>query len=198
MLFDRNSIVDAIKDMLSPERFEHTLGVESEAISLAKAHNESAERASLAALLHDCGRSLSRAELRNAARKLKITDPILIMQPQLLHAPVGAHIARIRFSITDNDIIRAIESHTCGHAHMSLLEKIIYLADAIEPARDWPDVQGIRALSKIDLSAALRWAMDESIRYVLEKGWLLHPNTVEARNALIKPEKTDLYELPIE
>ncbi len=81
---------------------------------------------------------------------------------------------------------------------MSLLEQIIYLADAIEPARDWPDVQGIRALSKIDLDAALRWAMDESIRYVLEKGWMLHPNTVEARNALIKPEKTDLYEMPIE
>ncbi len=77
MLFDRNSIVDAIKDMLSPDRFEHTLGVESEAIALAKAHGESPERASLAALLHDCGRALSRAELRNEARKLKLTDPIL-------------------------------------------------------------------------------------------------------------------------
>ncbi len=198
MLFDRNSIVDAIKDMLSPDRFEHTLGVESEAIALAKAHNESAERASLAALLHDCGRSLSRSELRNEARKLKINDPILYMQPQLLHAQVGAHIARTRFNVSDTEILRAIESHTCGHANMSLLEQIIYLADAIEPARDWPDVQGIRALSKIDLAAALRWAMDESIRFVLEKGWMLHPNTVEARNALIKPEKTELYEIPIE
>ena len=198
MLFDRNSIVDAIKGMLSPDRFEHTLGVEAEAAALAKAYSESAERASLTALLHDCGRSLSREELRNEARRLKITDPILYMQPQLLHAPVGAHIARTRFNITDGEILRAIESHTCGHANMSLLDKIIYLADAIEPARDWPDVQGIRALAKIDLAAALRWAMDESIRYVLEKGWMLHPNTVEARNSLIKPEKTELYEIPIE
>ncbi len=198
MLFDRNSIVDAIKDMLDSDRFEHTLGVEAEAIALAKAHGESAERASLAALLHDCGRALGRAELRNEARKLKITDPILYMQPQLLHASVGASIARTRFGVADEEILRAIASHTVGRAGMSLLEQIIYLADAIEPARDWPDVQAIRSLSKSDLTAALRWAMDESIRYVLERGWLLHPNTVEARNALIKPEKTDLYEIPIE
>lgn len=198
MLFDRNSIVDEIKGMLTPSRFEHTLGVEAEAISLAKAHNESAERASLAALLHDCGRSLSRAELRNEARKAKITDPLLYRQPQLLHAPVGALIARARFGITDEGILAAIASHTVGNANMSLLERIIYLADAIEPARDWPDVQAIRALSRSDLPAALRWAMDDSIRYVLENGWLLHPNTVEARNALIPPEEAELYEIPVE
>lgn len=198
MTFDRNSIIDEIKEMLSSDRFEHTLGVEAEAVALAKKHNENVERASLAALLHDCGRALTKTELRNAARRAKLVDPILYLQPHLLHAPIGAQIARERFGVDDGEILNAIARHTLGSADMSMLDRIIYLADAIEPAREWPDVEAIRALSDADLDAALRWALDDSIRFVLEKGWLLHPSTIEARNSLIRPEKTELYELPWE
>ena len=108
-------------------------------------------------------------------------DPVSLSQKELIHAPVGAKIAKHIFKIKDKDILTAIEYHTYGKKNMTKLEKIIYLADLIELGRDYPGVEELRALAEKDLDRAVLKALDNSIIHVIAKGGLIHPNTIEAR-----------------
>ena len=105
--------------------------------------------------------------------------------PQLLHGMVGASIARDVFKIEDDDILNAITYHTTGRANMSLLEKIIYVADYIEPSRDFPGVEFLREISYTNLDEAVIECCESTIKYILSKKLLLHKNTIEARNYLL-------------
>ncbi len=105
-----------------------------------------------------------------------------------MHAPVGAHLAKERFQIEDEEVLSAVAHHTMGRENMTLLEKIVFLADLIEPSRAYEDVEEIRKIAFADFHKALLMAYDGIISFVLRKGDPLHPTTVAARNYLILHE----------
>ena len=169
---------------LKYKRIPHVLGTEQEAIRLAERYGGDVEKARVAALLHDCTKKLDMEEQLALCRHYGIElDELEQKALKLLHAKTGAAIARDVFGV-DEEIYHAIWWHTTGHANMTLLEKIIYLADYIEPSRDFPGVDKLRKVCYEDLDTGLLLGLDMSIQEMTEMGNPVHRATVEARDAL--------------
>lgn len=185
-MIHEQEIISRLKRMLSKERFVHTLGVKSAAVELAKRFGCNLSKASTAALLHDCARDISSNLLLKLAYRFDIlVDGIFEEHPQLLHGPVGAVISRKVFGVDDEQILRAISIHTTGDVNMTKLDKIIYIADYIEPNRDFPGVDKLRKTAFSDLDKSVLMALNNTIEYVINRNTLLHPKTVQARNFLL-------------
>ena len=169
---------------LKHKRIPHVLGTEQEAIRLAERYGADVEKARVAALLHDCTKRLDMEEQLALCRQYGIRLDALEQQAlKLLHAKTGAAIARDVFGV-DDEIYRAIWWHTTGHAHMTLLEKIIYLADYIEPSRDFPGVDKLRSVCYKDLDEGLLLGLEMTIEEMTSMGNPVHHATIEARDAL--------------
>ncbi len=175
-----------LKKYINARRYTHTIGVLEVAKKLAKRYQVNVDQASVAALLHDCAKELSGQELLKIgqAQGIKI-DRLLQEEPQLLHGPVGAVIAKRDFAINDEMILDAIRYHTTGRKKMTQLDKIIYLADFIEPNRHYPKVEKLRKIARVNLDQAVLEALNESLSYLIKKGRLMHKCTVSARNDMI-------------
>lgn len=177
---------DSLKERLSPKRFNHSLGVMNTSIELAKNYGEDVERARIAGLLHDCARDIRGQEAIDMCKSHGVeVDAIALVQPELLHGPLGAALARELYGIEDEGILKAIFWHTTGHENMELFEKIIFIADYIEPGRKFPGVEEARKLAFADINKAVVHALDSTIGHVLSKGSLIHPATIVARNYVI-------------
>lgn len=170
---------------LSTKRLQHSLGVAETAAKLASAYGADPQKARLAGLVHDYARELPNSELITLARQLNILDPITEAYPELLHAPLGAHLVHTELGISDQNILQAIDSHTLGRRNMSTLEQIIYLADMIEPGRDYEGVEVLRQKAQLDLQDAIISALNHTVRYLLDTGKAVHERTIAARNSLI-------------
>lgn len=169
---------------LKYKRIPHVLGTEQEAIRLAERYGANVEKARVAALLHDCTKKLNMEEQLALCSHYGIElDELEQKALKLLHAKTGAAIARDVFGV-DEEIYHAIWWHTTGHAGMTLLEKIIYLADYIEPSRDFPGVDKLRKVCYEDLDKGLLMGLDMTIQEMTEMGNPVHRATVEARDAL--------------
>ena len=169
---------------LRHKRIPHVLGTEQEAIRLAERYGADVEKARVAALLHDCTKKLDMDEQLALCRHYGIElDELERRALKLLHAKTGAAIARDVFGV-DDEIYRAIWWHTTGHANMTLLEKIIYLADYIEPSRDFPGVDKLRAVCYKDLNEGLLTGLEMTIEEMTGMGNPVHRATIEARDAL--------------
>lgn len=169
---------------LKHKRIPHVLGTEQEAIRLAERYGADVEKARVAALLHDCTKRLDMEEQLALCRQYGIQLDALEQQAlKLLHAKTGAAIARDVFGV-DDEIYRAIWWHTTGHAGMTLLEKIMYLADYIEPSRDFPGVDKLRAVCYKDLDEGLLMGLEMTIEEMTSMGNPVHHATIEARDAL--------------
>lgn len=156
------------------------------AAELAVKNGVDPQQARLAGLLHDYARDLAPGELLDLATRANlVTCELERRLPVLLHGPVGALLIQRELGVTDKQICQAVARHTVGGAAMKTLDKIIYLADAIEPGRNYNGVEAIRRLAAADLESALLKAMEASILYVLVKKQPLHPATVEARNHIL-------------
>lgn len=174
-----------LKDMISRKRYAHTLGVMKEAVRLAKIYGADIEKARIAALLHDCAKYYKNEEAIDAARRLGIQpDSCQMAEPKLLHGPIGVKLAQIEFGVNDPEILSAIECHTTGKKNMTLLEKIIYVADMVEVGRDFPGVRQMRRAARKNLDAVLISALKECIGHVKDKGKTLHPNSIQALSYL--------------
>ncbi len=185
-----NEIVEKLARMLEPKRLQHSIEVKKSARELALIYKEDADSAALAGLLHDCAKGFDDDELLQKCREYEIElDWISKCQKGLIHGPLGAKIARYEFGVEDSRILSAIEYHTYGRKGMTVLEKVIYLADLIEPGRSFPGVEDLRALAYKDLDGAMLKALDGSIILIISKRGLIHPNTLDARNDLIKELK---------
>ena len=170
---------------LDKDRYEHTLGVMYTAASLAMRYDEDIEKALIAGLLHDCAKCLSGDTKIKLCKKyhLSISD-VEKDNPSLLHAKLGAFLAAKKYRIKDKDIINAIASHTTGCPHMSLLDKIIYIADYMEPGRkELPNMAEVRKLAFTDIDACLYRILEDSLEYLNGKNVPVDPMT----------EKTYLY-----
>ena len=169
---------------LDHRRIPHVLGTEQEAIHLAERWGADVDKARRAALLHDCTKKLSLPEQLAAAERFQVPlDGMERQELKLLHAKTGAGIAETVFG-TDAEITNAIRWHTTGRAHMTLLEKVIYLADYIEPTRSFPGVEALRKACYEDLDAGLLLGLEMTIQEMEARGAPIHPKTLEARDAL--------------
>ena len=169
---------------LKHKRIPHVLGTEQEAIRLAERYGADVEKARVAALLHDCTKKLEMTEQLALCRQYGIElDELEQKALKLLHAKTGAAIARDVYGV-DDEIYRAIWWHTTGHADMTLLEKIIYLADYIEPSRDFPGVNDLRNCVYEDLDKGLLMGLQMTIDEMTEMENPVHHATIEARDWL--------------
>ena len=169
---------------LKHKRIPHVLGTEQEAIRLAERYGADVEKARAAALLHDCTKKLDMpAQLALCGQYGIALDELEQKALKLLHSKTGAAIARDVFGV-DDEVYSAIWYHTTGHANMTKLEKIIYLADYIEPSRDFPGVDTLRKVCYEDLDKGLLLGLEMTIEEMTAMGNPVHRATVEARDWL--------------
>lgn len=176
-----------LEETLSPKRFKHSIGVMDTAVKLAEKYGEDRGKAAIAGILHDCARNIEGQEVLELCGRYGIeVNYITNLQPQLLHGPLGAALARDVYGVEDEDVIRAIACHTTGREDMTLLDKIVFIADYIEPGRKFHGVDKVRDLAYKDLDKAILISLDNTIKHILDKGVLIHPDTINARNFIIK------------
>ena len=169
---------------LKHKRIPPVLGTEQEAIRLAERYGADVEKARIAALLHDCTKKLDMESQLALCDHYGIQlDELEQVSLKLLHSKTGAALARDVFGV-DEEIYNDIWWHTTGHANMTLLEKIIYLADYIEPSRDFPGVDKLRSVCYKDLNEGLLLGLEMTIREMTDMGNPVHRATLEARDAL--------------
>ena len=164
---------------LDKKRYEHTLGVAYTAACLAMCHGANPQQAELAGLLHDCAKCISNDKKIAICKKHNIAiNEIEYRNPFLLHAKVGSFIAMNKYGVRDKDIINAILNHTTGRPDMSLLEKIVYVADYIEPSRKQaPNLSEIRKLAFHDLDKALLYILEDTLEYLKRVNDAVDPMT---------------------
>lgn len=180
-LYDLKELRKAMKEVQSSKRFEHTKGVEYISAALAMRYGVSLEEALTAGLLHDCAKCLTDDKLLSICEKhgLMITD-VEKKNPFLLHAKAGACLAEHKYGIKNGDILNAIRNHTTGRQGMSLLEKIVFVADYIEPGRkEAANLTEIRKLAFEDLDGALLKILEDTLKYLEESDGEKDPGTRE-------------------
>lgn len=177
---------DKLKSMLNENRYRHSTGVCETAVRLAQIYGADTEKAYTAGLLHDAAKNLGKKEMLAECERLGVElDEIERKNIALVHAVLGGAYIRENFGIEDEEILTAVRYHTTGRAGMSLLEKIIYIADMVEPNRDFDGVIKLRSIVERDIDAACVMGLSQTIGFTLEKGELIHPDTVHARNWLL-------------
>lgn len=167
---------------------EHVLRVTDEALRLAAIHGVDRESAKIAALGHDLLRAHSPERLLQICDEQKYAaDPVDRAEPILLHGPLAVAILREQYRVLDADVLGAVAYHTTAHAGMTTLQKLLFIADKIEPHKmgGRPPVMRVCDLAENDLDAALLAYLEYHITMAMETGWPLHPNTVACRNELI-------------
>ena len=170
--------------MIRAKRIAHVQGTEEEAVRLARRWGADEEKARRGAILHDCTKYLTMEEQLQLCRKYGIVlDDLEQQAVKLLHAKTGACVARDVYGVSD-DVYEAIFWHTTGKADMTLLEKILYIADYMEPNRDFPGVERLRTLAYQDLDQAVLAGCEMSIQEMKDRGLPVHTNTVRARDWL--------------
>lgn len=175
---------EKLQSALSVKRYIHTMGVAEEAVKLAEIYGtqKDQQKAKVAGLLHDCAKDYPEEMRLRFCREYKVPlDEIMQKQTDLIHPFLGAEVAKREYLVDDEEILDAIRYHTTGRANMSLLEKIIFIADYIEPNREkFEGLEEARRLAYLDLDMAMRYILEETIAYVDRRGRLLHPLSREA------------------
>lgn len=158
----------SLEKELKPDRFDHTLGVAYTAANMAFIHGADVEKALIAGFLHDCAKCMSHEEQIKICEKNNIeVSEVEKRNHSLLHAKVGMYLARTKYDVYDTDILNAIRWHTTGREDMSLLEKIIYIADFIEPNRKpLEDMSSIRQEAYTDIDKCLAHILHNSVIYL--------------------------------
>lgn len=181
-------IENKLKKVLSEKRYEHTLGVSFTSVCLAMKYGEDIDKARIAGLLHDCAKYLDDDKLISLCKKydLGISESEK-KSPYLLHGKVGALIARKKFQIEDEDIINAITYHTTGRIGMSLLEKIVFIADYIEPQREEiPNLALIRKTAFEDIDLCLIKIFENTFNYLKANNKEIDSTATEAYDYYLK------------
>lgn len=181
-------IKNKLNQMLPEGRVNHSLNVANCAVKLSKIYNCDEEKAYLAGIVHDCAKYLSHEKVEDYINKYEIyLDNLEEDNLALSHSVIGSFIAKYEFNIEDDDIINAVKYHTTGRENMSLLEKIIYMADLIEEGRNYPNVDLLRELAYSGkLDQALLISFENTIKFVIDNKQLIHPRTVSARNYIMQ------------
>ncbi len=171
-----------LKEKLDEDRYEHTLGVSYTAVCLAMRYGEDLYRAEIAGLLHDCAKCIPDEIKLRKCRKFNIgISAAELANPSLLHAKLGAYYAMNKYGVRDMEVINAIQCHTTGKPAMSTLEKIIFIADYIEPRRDRAeDLPKVRKMAFVDLDRTVYIILKDTLDYLKKKGGPIDPMSEKA------------------
>lgn len=187
IMFDK--LMEQVRSQMPEKRWAHTLGVMESAVELAVRFGCDPEKAKLAALLHDYCKYWPVGKQREALIAHQAQEDLLEHDKALWHGPAAAAVIPGELGITDEEILGAVRWHTSGRVGMTKLEKIVCLADYMEPGRDFPGVHRIRKLAEHSLEEALAAGFDSTISFLLEKQSVIYPLTVLSRNALLEEIK---------
>lgn len=170
-----------VMNSLEEKRFAHTLGVCAAAVKMAGVYKENPEKAYVAALLHDCAKNIPEDEMYELCEEKNVElDEYEKRMPALVHAKLGAQIAKEKYGVFDEDIINAVRWHTLGRKEMSRLEKIIFVADMVEENRKFPGVDRLRAKMYDNLEHMVYLCYEATVKFNEEKGGKIHPDAYSA------------------
>lgn len=181
-----NKALELVKEQLTEHRYQHTLGVVESAIELAQRYQVDEQKAEIAAIFHDYAKFRPKEEMKKVIIEQNMPIELLQYNAELWHAPVGAYLVETEAGVTDSEILDAIRYHTSGRPNMTRLERVIYLADYIEPGRHFPGVDEVRELAKQDLNTALIQSIRNSISFLLKKNQPIFPATFLTYNSLVQ------------
>ena len=181
----RNQLLVKMQQFLPEKRFKHCLGVEQAAIDLAERFGVDVEKAGLAGLLHDYAKKLSDEEFLALIDKYDLDPKLKDWGNNVWHGMVGIYKIQEDLGLTDPEILRAIEVHTVGSAQMSDLDKVVYVADYIEPNRDFPGVEQAREIAHVSLNQAVAYETAHTVEHLAHKGLPIYPQTLETYNAYV-------------
>lgn len=175
-----------IQKIMKRDRYQHVCRVVQLAGEIAEYYNLSVNKVKIAALIHDCAKNYSLTELKILIKKYDIKLSIVEKKiPKIWHAYIGAEIAKDVFKIDDYEILQAIRYHSTACKNLSLVGKAVYIADKIEPHRDFTGLKKIQKLLWEDMDLAMLELLDQEIVFLITKKLLIHPDTLEARNQII-------------
>ncbi len=186
MKLELQAVMESVRAQMPEKRWLHTIGVRDTAIRLARKYGADPVQAEWAAVLHDVAKYWPVEKQRQALLDAGDTEPWLQYEKPLWHAPVGAIVAEQEYQVADELILDAIRYHTSGRPQMTLLDKIVCLADYIEPGRNFPGVDRLRELADVSLESALIAGFDSTIVQLMKQGARIFPLTVLARNSLLE------------
>lgn len=165
---------------LKPSRYKHSVAVMDECVKLGERYKVDTERLAVAGLLHDIGKPLNKAELLLFLENHRlVVDDYTRNNIAIAHGRVGAIIAKEELGLKDVEMLSSIEHHTAGHGDMSIFEKIVYIADYIEPNRDFEGVDLIRAMAYKDINQSIIMAVESTKLFLKDQGIDMHPMTFE-------------------
>ena len=193
MKYNFNELKEIIKSKMSLKRFTHTLGVVEMSKKLAKIYNADIEKCKVAALLHDICKEMDIEYIKNICKnnfmnELSEED---LENNEILHGFAGAYYVKNELGVDDKEILNAIKYHTVGTKNMTLVEKIVYIADAIEYGRNYPSVVEIREETFKNLDRGMLMEIEHKEKYLESIGKRPHPNTDKLKKELLK-EKGDI------
>ena len=176
-----DDLIKSLSEKLPKHRFKHSLGVAYTATSLAMVYGVDLKKAEIAGLLHDCAKYLSLEDMIKATERNKIDiTSIESNNESLLHSKAGAAVAMEEYGVEDNEILSSIKFHTTGKPGMSMIEKIIFLSDYIEPSRDKQKrLDVIRKTAFEDIDKAVLYTLEDTMEYLNSLGTVVDPMTEE-------------------
>ena len=189
-MWSEEKIKGYLIENIKEKRVKHILGVAEMSEKLAEFYGESTYKARIAAYIHDVAKYMPYESMISLIKEkgYELTSEDLTM-PELLHGLAGAIIGHDLMDIDDEDILNAARYHTTGRVNMSVLEKIVFLADYIEPGRSFPGVEELREMAFLNLDKGVLLAFDSTIKHVVNGGKLLHTDTIISRNYLLQSIK---------
>lgn len=184
--FDKETVLKVLEKRLNSKRFSHVLGVAETAVKYAKMYGADAQKAEIAGLLHDCTKDFDYSSNLKLLESYGYSVTDEDKAKPIIHSVTAPISAKYDFGIDDEEILNALRFHTTGRAEMSLLDKIIYVADFTEPTRDYPDVDFYREKADEDIDEALFLGMKWIIRDKIDNNRFLHPDSVKMFNYMLK------------
>ena len=188
MKYNFNELKEIVKSKMSLKRFTHTLGVVEMSEKLAKIYNANIEKCKVAALLHDICKEMDMEYIKNICKnnfmnELSEED---LENNEILHGFAGSYYVKTELGINDKEILNAIKYHTIGAKNMTLVEKIVYIADAIEYGRNYPSVVEIREETFKNLDKGILMEIEHKEKYLESIGKKSHPNTYKFKKEILK------------
>lgn len=187
----REDLLRNIAEQMSEKRFRHVLGVEEAALELAHRYGCDPIKASLAALLHDYAKEQPDQVFLDLIDRYQLDPALKTWDNNIWHGLVGHYLIAERVGVTDEEILTAIARHTVGAADMTLLDKVLYVADYIEAGRDFPGVETARLLAQQDLDKAVAYETASTLAFLAKKGLPIYPQTLDTYNSYIHYLKED-------
>ncbi|KRN34246.1 bis(5'-nucleosyl)-tetraphosphatase (symmetrical) YqeK [Liquorilactobacillus mali] len=178
----RAELLAKVKNSVSNKRYRHILGVEQAAVKIAKLNNFDIEKASIAALVHDYAKERSAEEFKQVIADKNLDADLLNWNNYLWHGVVGAEIIKDELHIENEEILNAVRRHTVGAENMTILDKIVYVADYVENGRVFPDVNIARTLAYSNLDDAVAFETKHTLEYLISTNGVVYPDAILTYN----------------